>query len=191
MMDPSDLLWGRNLKTGVRTVLVIRIVARDSQTTATEAQLADDVFGADGDDLNLKTGYDQCSYGQLQFEPLRTNAKVGSDGVYTVFIPNTTVKGVAVSVIANAAMDQVTNDLGAPPNFLADHVMFCIPPGTAGDLPPGMTGDWVAYANVNGWRSVYNDERCQHPNVQMHEIGKYPQHRSICHKNVTYPACYE
>lgn len=187
MMDPSDLLWNRNLKTGVRTVMVVRIVAKDSQTTATEAQLANDVFGTFGDELNLKSGYNQCSYGQLQFEPLTTNAKVGDDGVYTVFIPNTAVKGIAPSVIAAAALDQVTKDLGAPPNFLADHVMFCIPPGSAGDLPPGSTGDWVAYANINSWRSVYNDERCQHPSVQMHEIGKYMPRRPVCQVNVSQP----
>lgn len=179
-MDPTDQLWSRNLQTDVRTVLVIRIVAKDSQTTATEAQLADDVFGTYGDDWNLKSGYDQCSYGQLKFEPLTTHAKVGPDGVYTVSIPNTVVSGIADSVIADAALDQVTKDLGVPPNFLADHVMFCIPPGTAGDLPPGSTGDWVAYANVNSWRSVYNDERCQHPSVQMHEIGKCIQKSSLC-----------
>jgi len=42
-------------------------------------------------------------------------------------------------------------------------VMICVPPGTA--------GDWVAYAYSNHWLSVYNDEWCTYPSVQMHEIG--------------------
>jgi hypothetical protein len=164
MMDPSDLLWGRKLKTGVRTVLVIRIIARDAWTTATEEELADDIFGTNGDVWNLKTGFDQCSYGQLKFEPLTTNTKVGPDGVYTVSIPNTSVKGVSDSRVVNAAQSQVQTDLGVSPNMLADHVMFCLPPGTS--------GDWIAYATINGWRSVYNDVWCQYPSGQMHEFGK-------------------
>ncbi|KAI2498224.1 Gametolysin peptidase M11 [Fragilaria crotonensis] len=163
MSDPSDLMWSRNLKTGVRTVLVIRIIARDAQTTATEAQLADDIFGANGDVWNLKSGFLQCSYGQLTFEPLTTNAKVGPDGMYTVSIPNNAVKGIADSKVVNAALAQVTTDLGVSPNLLANHVMFCVPPGT--------NGTWIACAVINGWRSVYNDKWCQYSSGQMHEFG--------------------
>ena len=43
--EPKALMypWNCNLPTGVRTVLVIRVVAKDSSTTATEAALADDI----------------------------------------------------------------------------------------------------------------------------------------------------
>ncbi|KAI2498223.1 Gametolysin peptidase M11 [Fragilaria crotonensis] len=149
--------------TAIKTVLVIRIIARDAQTTATEAQLADDIFGTNGDVWNLKTGFDQCSYGQLTFEPLTTHPKVGPDGIYTVSIPNTSVRGVGDSKVVNAALAQVTTDLGVSPNLLANHVMFCLPPGTS--------GSWIAYAIINGWRSVYNDKWCQYPSGQMHELG--------------------
>ena len=72
--DSVDLYWNRRqliLSTGKRTVMVIRIQAKDAKTSATEAQLADDIFGASGEVFNLKTGFDRCSHGQLaQFEPL-------------------------------------------------------------------------------------------------------------------------
>lgn len=43
-----------------------------------------------------------------------------------------------------------------------DHVMLCMPPGT---------GAWIAYAYVNSWLSVFNDDWCQQLSTQVHEIG--------------------
>ena len=165
MMDPIDLYWNRRqlISTGKRTVMVIRIQAKDAATTASEAQLADDIFGASGDVFNLKTGYDRCSYGQLQFEPLTNNSVVQSGGVHTVNLPATTVKNNAREVVFDAAIAQATINLGKEPRLLANHVMVCIPPGT---------GDWLAYSAVNHWMSVYNDKWCQYVSAQMHEIGK-------------------
>jgi hypothetical protein len=48
------------------------------------------------------------------------------------------------------------------PGALADHVMYCLPPGT-------MNG--IAYAYVGHWISVYNDGWCGLLSGQMHEIG--------------------
>ena len=81
--DPSVTLWNRKLANVVKTVLVLRIEAADSATTASETQLTDDIFGSTGDPVNLKSQFNQCSYG-LQFEPISSNIVVGSDGVYTV-----------------------------------------------------------------------------------------------------------
>ena len=92
-IDPLDVFWNRKLKTGVRTVVVVRIEAKDRRTTPSEARLADKVFGVNGDSWNLKSGFNQCSYGQLQFVPLTTNPIIGSDGVYTLKLPNTIVTG--------------------------------------------------------------------------------------------------
>jgi hypothetical protein len=161
--DPDDLYWNRRqlVSTGKRTVMVIRIQAKDAKTSVTEAQLADDIFGASGDVFNLKTGFDRCSYGQLQFEPL-TNTFL-SGGVYTVNLPTTTVKNNARDVIFNAAIAQATLDFGKAPHLLANHVIVCIPPGT---------GDWISYSATNHWMSVHNDKSCQYVSAQMHEIGK-------------------
>ena len=167
MMNSSDLYSNRRLKTGERTVLVVRIVAKDSKTTATEAQLADDIFGASGDVFNLVSGYAQCSYGTLQLKPFTSHTLVRTDGIYTVNLPNTVVKGIADSKVLSAAEAQVAKDLGIAPNLLANHVMYCIPPGTS--------GNWIAWAIINGWKSVYNDAWCQSPSGQMHEFGTCKQ----------------
>jgi hypothetical protein len=160
---PYDLM-NRNLMTGTKTVLVIRAVAADSATTASEETLSDDVFGTLGDAVNLKSQYSQCSDGQLQFEPLTTNSLVGADGVYTVNLPNTFVTVADNGVIKDAMVNQAIADLGAPLETIANYVVLCLPPGTA--------GDWIAYAYINHWLSVYNDVWCQYPSAQMHELGK-------------------
>jgi hypothetical protein len=164
-MDRTGVSGNRHLLSkGRRTVIVIRIVAVDAGTTATEAQLSDDIFGTNGDGLNLKTGYNKCSYGQLQFEPLSSNPRIGADGVYTVHLRNTYVAGATSGKVYNAALAQATTDLGKSPHLLADHVMFCIPPGTS--------GGWIAYSAPDHWMSVYNDKWCQSPSSGMHEFGK-------------------
>jgi hypothetical protein len=167
MSNSSNIFWHRNLQGSVvKTVLVLRIVAADSQTTATEVELANKIFGASGDQINLKTLYNQCSNGQLQFKP-QTNNLIGTDGVYTVTLPNTFVSGASDGDIVDAALAQASTDFGGIAlNNIADYVMVCLPPGTAG-------GGWLAYAYVNYWLSVYNDAWCNSPSVQMHELGKF------------------
>jgi hypothetical protein len=168
MLDPSDKFWDRHLQAAVvKKVLVLRIVASDKQTTATEAELANKIFGASGDVLNLKSLYNQCSNGQLQFEPQTNNNLIGTDGVYTVSLPTTVVTNAADSTIRDAAVAKASQDFGGVAlNTIANHVIVCIPPGTAG-------GGWLAYAYVNHWLSVFNDDWCKAPSAQMHELGKF------------------
>jgi hypothetical protein len=167
MIDPSDQFWDRNLQsTVIKKVLVLRIVAADAQTTASEAELANKIFGASEDVLNLKSLYNQCSNGQLQFEPQTNNNLIGTDGVYTVNLPTTTVTNVADGTIRDAAVAKASQDFGGVAlTSIANYVIVCIPPGTAG-------GGWLAYAYVNHWLSVYNDYWCSVPSAQMHELGK-------------------
>jgi hypothetical protein len=150
--------------TGTKSVLVIRAIAADQSTTASESTLSDDIFGTFGDPVNLRSQYSQCSDGKLQFQPLTTNSLVGSDGVYTVTLPSTFVTGASDGTIRDAMLIKAIVDLGEYLNIIADYVMLCLPPGT--------TGDWLAYAYINHWLSVYNDVWCQYPSGQLHEIGK-------------------
>ena len=143
---------------------MLRIEAADSSTTASETQLTDDIFGAAGDLVNLKSQFSQCSYGQLQFEPISSNALVDSDGVYTVTLPNTNVIGADDAPIVQAAVDKATTELGTALTDIADHVIVCVPAGTK--------TNWIAYAYVNHWLSVFNNAWCGYPSGLMHEIGK-------------------
>ena len=90
--DQRRILVQKNI--GKRSVLVVRIEAKDASTGPTEKDLARTVFGVtneDGtkDNWNLASGYNQCSYGQLKFEP--TSDTRTNNGVYTLSI-NANVK---------------------------------------------------------------------------------------------------
>lgn len=135
---------------GDRDVLVIRVVGTDASTTASEAQLSDDVFGNDRDPVNLRNQFAACSYGQLIFIKATDDVLIDDDGVYTVNI-NTTVNGKDIGVIEAAAIQQAKTDFGVTRlDLIAKHIMLCIPPGT--------TPSWVARAYENkGLYTVYND----------------------------------
>jgi len=158
-------ILNRKLQTGTKTALVLRAIASDSSTSASESELSDDIFDTSGDVLNLKSQYASCSDGKLQFQPLTTNNLVGVDGVYTVNIPSITVTGATRETVRNAIINQAAIDLGVSLNTIADHVLVCIPPGTT-------PKNWVGNANVNNWRSMYNDNSCRYPSILLHEIGK-------------------
>jgi hypothetical protein len=80
----------RRLTTGTKTVLVVRVVANDSSTTASADQLSDSVFGTNGDLVNLKTQYAACSHNQLQFQPATgtgiTNGNQIVDGTSSMYV---------------------------------------------------------------------------------------------------------
>ena len=159
-------ILNRKLQTGTKTALVLRAIASDSSTSASESELSDDIFGTSGDVLNLKSQYASCSDGKLQFQPLTTNNLVGVDGVLTVNIPSITVTGATRETIRDAIINQAAIDLGVSNlNTIADHVLVCIPPGTTPTT-------WIGNANVNSWRSMYNDNWCRYPSVLLHEVGK-------------------
>ena len=119
--------------TGQRSVLVVRIEANDAFTGPSEKDLARTVFGITDDhgktdSWNLASGYDQCSYGQLTFEPAQDQNT--NNGVYTLSI-DANVKGKTHSEVRNLALDRLRSDLGVKDlNSIYDHVMLCLPPGT-------------------------------------------------------------
>jgi len=158
----------RKLQTGTEKVLVIRAVASDASTTASESELSDDIFGTSGDVVNLKSQYALCSDGKLQFEPLTTNSLVGTDGVYTVNLPTTVIMETDIFEIENAMANQALSDLGPSLDRFPDFVMLCVPKGN------NMNRLEIAgYAYINYWLSVYDDIYCQDQMTQLQAIGKY------------------
>ena len=76
-------------------------------------------------------------------------------GATTVTI-NRNALGVSDGIIRNAVTSALNAQFAvSSPSLLADHVMYCSPPGTFRE------GGWIGYAYINGgfeWLSVYNDE---------------------------------
>jgi hypothetical protein len=163
---------------GTKTVLVIRAECQDSRTTATEQELADDIFGNNGDEVNLKSQFNACSDSKLQFVPLTTNALVGTDGVYTVKLPKVVVNGVNDGALLAEITNAASTSLGVKLDNIADHVMVCLPPGT--------DGSWIAYGYFNSFLTVYNDDWCRYPSAQMHEFGEFIDIRDFCSEHGTF-----
>ena len=154
-MDPMDEYWSRNLAAVVvRTVVVIRIKALNAETTLTESDLANKIFGLGDDKINLSSRFRDCSDGQMLMQPVTSNSLIGTDGVYTVLLPTFNASGVEPAAVVTAALNKAQTELGTHPKNIANHVIFCTPPGT------NNTG-WIAYASINYWQSVYNDLWCQ------------------------------
>ena len=151
----------RHLNDGSRLVLVVHVNGLDANTTSEMPEMSDKVFGTFGDKVNLKERFEACSYGQIRMEPFSSSETDGHAGVLEVNIPEYII-GNDRKAVANAAVKATSNLIGDLPSQL-DHVMFCLPGGTS--------GDWIAYAFKNHWISVYNDEWCNVPSAQMHEIG--------------------
>jgi hypothetical protein len=152
---------------GDRTILVVRVIADDKSTTASEADLASYVFD---DSVNVATQYKACSHGKLNFKKASNRALTGnngggdtgiSNGVTTVRVRMSTNRG--DSAMRNAITSALNQNFGrSSPTQLADHVMYCLPAGTL---------DGIAYAYLNSWNSVYSNENCRSVSIQMHEIG--------------------
>ncbi|CAJ1961535.1 unnamed protein product [Cylindrotheca closterium] len=150
---------------GTKTVLVVRVEATDTSTSLSEAELASDVFGDAGDPNNLRSQYLACSYDKFELTKAWGRRGVSTNivnGITTVQVPLS--KSAGEAAILNAINSEMTTQFSTRVSDLADFVMFCLPPGV-------MHPDDIAYAHMNGYRSVYNDVACQQVSTQLHEIG--------------------
>lgn len=122
----------RLLTDGIRTVLVVRVIASNGITTDNLIRLSDSVFGNGVDPVNLASQYDACSYGQLQF--VKAADKTGSstnilNGAVEVTVATATSEGDVA--MRNAIATELNSQFGVTsPTALADYVMMCLPPDT-------------------------------------------------------------
>ena len=121
------------------------------------------------DPANLVSQYAACSYGKFTFEPVEDTDMQSPAGDATTDIRNgvlTVQVSTAVSdgdsTMNNAITTKINQVFGKPPNQIADHVMYCLPPSTMGG---------IAYAYINSWLSVYSDQWCNYLSAQVHEVG--------------------
>eukprot|EP00980_Cylindrotheca_fusiformis_P018249 scaffold5930_cov177-Cylindrotheca_fusiformis.AAC.4 len=152
--------------TGTKTVLAIRVIASDASASMTESEISDGIFGTIDDPANLVTQYKACSFKKLQFKP--TNDKKGKtknikNGATTIKVNVATGQG--DRALMNAVNEKLVAEFGTnEAKDLADHIMYCLPPGT-------LTEKQLAFAFVNGYQIWFNDENCGYMSVQMHEMG--------------------
>lgn len=142
-----------------KSVLGIRVVASDAVTTADEKTLYNSLFSNEVGTLSLASQMKACSFGKMNLVPFRTQ---GMQGVYTVKLPSvSTTQGDAY--MRNSITAALSSDL-----LNADFIIYCLPPGTYVAARPG---EGIAYAYINHWLSVFDDEWCHSSSLLMHEIG--------------------
>jgi len=148
---------------GTFSVAVVRISTTDSTPMFSRYALSDGMFGSG---INLKTQYNACSFGQLQWE-------LAPVGVIDVKVNQPISDFGSGSALVTAAQMQIKEDMNLKPflvrnnqtsiSHLADKVLMCLPPGT---------GNWAASAGINHWRAQFNDEWCLSLTATLHEIGE-------------------
>lgn len=106
---------------GVKTVLVVRVSARDRTTTASESTLATEIFG---DTSSLKSQYNACSHGKLQF--VQATGNNVANGVTTVTV-SSNIAGQSYKTVEGLVTSAVQSQRGT---IKYDYVMYCLPPGT-------------------------------------------------------------
>lgn len=150
--------------TGTFDLLVLRTKTQYGTPTRTAEEISNDIFGTDGDKFNLKSQYQACSYGKLNFNPA-SHESIQYPGVKNVSVE---IDGSDTSTnVENAAIAAAEEIFGGEWNkqnrFNKYYTMVCVPEETG--------SGWIAYAYINHWLSVYSNEHCSSPSVGIHEIG--------------------
>lgn len=144
-------------------------LARDE----TAAQISDDVFGTNGDPVNLKSQLEGCSMNKLtiqagvpQHEQLYSNPNSGVlEVTIDVSLDNTR------SVVRNSITAAVNDKLGISLPGPYDQVMYVIQKCIRIQDNPNRRCGWAAYAYYNNWSSVYQGRYYKLVGVQVHELG--------------------
>jgi hypothetical protein len=139
--------------TGRRSVLTIRVSTRDSLVGFSTSELYDLMF--DDQRGSVKTQMESCSFRKLGIVPSRGGVLDVYLPAYASSVPRDEMVDLA---LAEAKKKLSLQDIGDA----ADFIRVCLPPGT---------GNWVALAAKNHWKSVYNDLQCGYLSVTMHEFG--------------------
>eukprot|EP00588_Corethron_pennatum_P024153 CAMPEP_0194339352 /NCGR_PEP_ID=MMETSP0171-20130528/82772_1 /TAXON_ID=218684 /ORGANISM="Corethron pennatum, Strain L29A3" /LENGTH=221 /DNA_ID=CAMNT_0039103871 /DNA_START=75 /DNA_END=737 /DNA_ORIENTATION=+ len=158
-------LSSKNKTVDERSILVVRVVALDGKTTATEAELSDRIFGTHGDPHTVTSQFSACSNGQQVFVPAPDREdNIITDGVVTATFPFniTGLSGRRAKNLASAELER----MGIKETDYR-HFMYCVPQGVK---------PFIAFSSGNpgsGEYSVYYDYKCKHSVTGMHELGHY------------------
>ena len=138
---------------GGLAVVVVRVSCKVTGQVVTKSlvNVMQDVFE---DASCLKSQMEGCSNGKVQIN------KGPNNGGVDLEINDCSSEPAAT----NAATTALTSILGNhPSNYPKTYFMYCMPPGI------GFSG--IAYAYINSWLSVYNNEWCGYVSAQLHEVG--------------------
>lgn len=151
---------GTTRKRDHRVVLLVRANAIDSDVSVSSEELHDSFFGSEKYKVNLKSQFNDCSYGDIKFVKA-SGWNIDSFGVVTL---NTLLP---VSLLRAQDVENIVQFIlraRVGPLFRFDHVVIVLPPKTA--------SNFMAYAYKGGIISCFKDVYATYLSGQMHEIGK-------------------
>ena len=152
--------------TGTRSMVIFRVTTNDGPPAYSAASLADSFFGIDGNPNNMKSRYAACSMNKLTFNPGTGNDF--DNGVHDLSISNTSA-GTNVHDLVRSITKAVIAKFGSSLERTYNHVVYVLPHGTT---TRGVGTDrWTAFAYINSYLSVYNDEAVMSISNQVHETG--------------------
>ena len=157
----------RRLKSvGIRTIVIVRVTTSDGQVSKTASQIADAFFGVGGDSNNLKSRYADCSMDKLTFNPGTGHDFV--DGVAEISVSAAAV-GANILDFQAKITDALLAKYGSSLRNTYNHVVYSVPKGTT--MGAGGSDRWIAFAYMNSYLSVYNDDNIVYISNQVHETG--------------------
>ncbi|GFH44516.1 hypothetical protein CTEN210_00990 [Chaetoceros tenuissimus] len=154
---------------GTKPILAVRVTDASNPVKVhpdNAALMSDNIFGTNGDPVNLKSQLSACSHGKLNVIPA-PDANLGSAkaaaGTIEVTI-NVSLEGNSRATIRNAVTQAVQAKLGYSLPGPFQQVMYMLQ-GCYVDC------GWAAYAYINSWNSVYQGNYYFMTGVQVHELG--------------------
>lgn len=155
--DPTGVVLGdgrrrhRNLAVqGTLKMTVVRVTCGGNRVSKSLQAIKDDVFG---DSVCLKSQMEACSNGKVKF------TKGPNGGGIDLTINDCS----SIKRAETKATEALASVLGTLPENTNAYFMYC--------MPPGLGWNGIAYAYINSWLSVYNNEWCSSVSTQVHEVG--------------------
>lgn len=117
---------------GSKSILVVKVIMNDGEPTTTEDVLRKSVFANGPGEVSLSSQYSACSHGKLNFVKATDASGIDTrieEGVVSVKIDLSIVS--PHGMIRNYVTEELNRQFGiSSPSQLADHVMYCLPPGS-------------------------------------------------------------
>ena len=149
-----------NNSSSPKKVLIVRITdASNKSPTENAAYISNKFFGTNGDLITMKSGFDNCSFGKFTITNDYNNivdvSLLSAPGVLDVTIDKSLTSSTQ-SQIREAALTAIKSKLGIASwnrlNDIFDHVVLIVKECY------GDGCDWAAYAYVNHWLSVFQQD---------------------------------
>jgi len=148
---------------GVHTVFAVKVDALDTQTSLSSDQISDKLFGTGSDKVNMKSQFADCSFNQFQLEPFIGTTTTGesvTNGVGEITM-QFDMKNKFNYNMESEILKAINEKFGKTKDQF-DHLIVVMPKDADA---------FIAYANMPGHVSVYNDHIVASPTIVIHEIG--------------------